>query len=147
MNEKKFLKTVAVLSAGGTLFAGYLSGIKLFTSTCAFNEPCPYFLGYPACWYGFAMFSTMFIAALLGYLGKIAYDKALKTDLIVSGLGVIFAGYYVVQEVLQWLAAGSKEYALLLPTCAYGLIFYVTIHLLCHRQDPFGHLHKNEKTG
>lgn len=41
-------KTILILEIADTLFAGYLSAVKLISHTCAFNESCPYFLEYPA---------------------------------------------------------------------------------------------------
>ena len=53
------VRLLLALSIAGLLFSGYLSSYRFFSDTCAFNEPCPYFLGYPACYYGFAMFLIM----------------------------------------------------------------------------------------
>ena len=60
-----YKKAALLLTLAGVLFSGYLSGVKFISDTCAFNEGCPYFLGYPACYYGFLMFSIMFIATLV----------------------------------------------------------------------------------
>jgi len=125
---KKLLRAALLLSSGGVLFAGYLSGAKLFTGTCAFNEPCPYFLGYPACWYGFGMFLTLFIVSLLANLGKMAVTGAGKWLAWVSGIGIVFAGSFVVEEVYGWISVGRFQgYGLGLPTCVYGLVFYIVI--------------------
>ncbi|MBI4457587.1 hypothetical protein HY633_01330 [Candidatus Uhrbacteria bacterium] len=129
MHRTLYLKIVTGLSFGGTLFAGYLGGIKLFTKTCAFNEACPYFLGYPACWYGFGMYLAMFVVALAALMGKLRADAA-KIEAAISFLGILFAGFYVLQEIQYWLAGGTTRYSLGLPTCAYGLIFYVAIFSL-----------------
>ena len=69
------------LGLAGILFSGYLSAIKFFSATCAFNEPCPYFLGYPACYFGFGMFLIIFASAWLGQLKNIL-------DFIKPGLSV-----------------------------------------------------------
>jgi uncharacterized membrane protein len=110
------------------MFAGYLSGIKLFTGSCALTEPCPYILGYPACVYGFVMFVMMFFVSLRGRLTK----KKTRCRRIVGGIslvGVLFSGYLVVDE-LPYLFSGDTVYSLGLPSCAYGLVFYVLITLL-----------------
>jgi hypothetical protein len=39
---------------------------KLFSGMCAFDESCRYFPGYPACWYGFAMYLIMVHVAGFG---------------------------------------------------------------------------------
>lgn len=110
----------------GTLFAGYLTFFKLFAKSCAFNEPCPYFLGYPACWYGLAMFGAMLIGTLFGLSGKLAVDAAARTNAVISSLGVLFSGYMTWTEVASW-AVGAPKYGLGLPTCAYGLMFYAAL--------------------
>jgi hypothetical protein len=133
---KKYLKTVLALSLGGTLFAGYLSGIKLFSGQCAFNEPCPYFLGYPACWYGFAMFLAMFLTTTAALLGKLDAVKAKKANAAIAALGILFAGRYVVEEVANWFRYGFSWSQLGLPTCVYGLVFYIAIFAVSVRPAP-----------
>ncbi len=119
---KKLFITTYIFICAGLLFSGYLSAIKLFTKTCAFNESCPYFLGYPACWYGFVMYFVMFIVTSL-YLKKENIGSAVKTNLAVSALGVIFSGSFAVDEIMGGTATGSLG----LSTCVYGLIFYILI--------------------
>jgi uncharacterized membrane protein len=122
------------LSAAGTLFAGYLSAVKLFTQGCAFDEPCPYFVGYPACYFGFGMFAALLVLALLGRSGKPAERDAKRSILLVAALGTTFAGYFVIQEVANWFAAGAPVlYGFGLPTCMYGLVFYVALLVLSLR--------------
>ena len=48
--DKNYLRITLGLASGGTAFSGYLSAVRLLTGSCAFNESCPFFLGYPACW-------------------------------------------------------------------------------------------------
>jgi len=120
------IKLVFIITIAGLLFSGYLSGVKLFTDTCAFNESCPYFLGYPACWYGFGMYLIMFITTSTHLLKKISIESAIKTNLIISFLGILFSGNFVVQEILTAKITG----ALGLSTCAYGLIFYILIFIV-----------------
>lgn len=118
------------LGLAGVLFSGYLSGVKFFTSTCAFSEPCPYFLGFPACWYGLGMFLIIFISAVFGLL-KVILEKAVaKIITAISGLGILFAGYFTIPEIGKMLADTPSAYSLGLPTCAYGLIFYIIIFFL-----------------
>lgn len=127
MPKKTYAVAAVILTLAGVLFSGYLSGTKLLTGTCAFNEPCPYFLGYPACWYGFAMFLVMFIASLLAWLYIKNFSAARKINAIVSFLGILFAGRFVWLEIARWMQVGNPNYALKFPTCVYGLIFYVII--------------------
>jgi hypothetical protein len=133
MNDKTYLKTSTALGLGGTLFAGYLSAIKLFTGTCAFGETCPYFLGYPSCWYGFGMFFAMTVVGALGLAGRLPAAKAARLNAWIAAAGTLFAGYFVVDEVAQWSRA-TVRYGLVLPTCVYGLVFYVIILALSVRQ-------------
>jgi uncharacterized membrane protein len=131
MNQVGYMKWALGLTLAGTLFSGYLSGVKFFSETCALSEPCPYFLGQPACYFGFAMFTTMLVITLLGYTKITTYNITVKTNLIISLLGILFAGYYVAIELMGWIEAGKIVlYTLGLPTCAYGLIFYIAIFIL-----------------
>lgn len=135
MTSSGYLKTAFALSLGGTLFAGYLSGVKLITGTCAFNETCPYFLGYPSCWYGFAMFLAMTLVAAAALLKKLDAAKAARAIAGISFAGILFAGYFVVGEIVQWLSVpAATRYGLVLPTCVYGLVFYVIIFALSVRR-------------
>ncbi|NTV44693.1 MAG: hypothetical protein HGA67_03285 [Candidatus Yonathbacteria bacterium] len=129
MKKIHYWNSVIVLAFAGTLFAGYLTLTKLITGTCAFSEPCPYFLGYPACWYGLAMFVFMFIASLRGRFSK----KPTQCRIVmraVSIMGTLFAGYFVLQEVPALWGVVPATYGMGLPTCAYGLVFYIAILVL-----------------
>ena len=125
----KGLKPLFLFTFAGLLFSGYLSAVKLFTNTCAFGEGCPLFLGYPACWYGFGMYAVMFAVTLLGLLGTLPRKPVAITDLMVSLLGIIFAGSFVLQEIAETAVTGILG----LSTCAYGLIFYAIIFTLSIR--------------
>lgn len=117
-----------VLTSAGLLFSGYLSGTKLLLGSCAFNEPCPYFLGYPACWYGFAMYLAMFAMTAIALISQksSAMARAIKTDLVISIVGILFAGNFVVQEIARSAVTGVIG----LSTCTYGLIFYIAIFIV-----------------
>lgn len=130
MKKLNYVKTMFILGLAGVLFSGYLSAIKLFTSTCAFNEPCPYFLGYPACFFGFGMFLIIFSAATLGLLKKIAEKDMMRITGTISFLGILFAGYFTIPEISKLFSGVKTIYSLGLPTCAYGLIFYIIIFIL-----------------
>ena len=122
-----YIKTMFWLSLAGLLFSGYLSSIKFFTSICAFSEPCPYFLGYPACYFGFGMFLIIFSSATLGVLKKIGEKTTAKIILSVSTLGIIFAGSFAIPEIIKLINGTRNFYSLGLPTCVYGLVFYILI--------------------
>jgi hypothetical protein len=115
------------LTCAGFLFSGYLSATKFFTSNCAYQEPCPFFLGHPACYFGFGLFSTLFITSILAFAGKIPIRGSCYAIRTVSFGGVLFAGYFVLQEVIRYAAAGFEAGALVLTTCAWGLLFFLII--------------------
>ena len=126
-------KPLFLLALAGFVFSGYMSGVKFFSGNCAFNEGCPYFLGYPACYFGFAMFTLITVFAGLLFFRKLDAKKALLGLIVVSMLGILFAGYYTIGELPLLFEQGLGAYLLGLPTCAYGLIFYVTIGILAVR--------------
>jgi hypothetical protein len=126
----RFYTGALLLSLGGILFAGYLSLSKALSGTCPFNEPCATFLGYPSCWYGLGLFVFLFLAALAGFF------RAADTRCFIRALaflGILFAGSFVLREAMAALRFGWPDYALFLPTCAYGLFVYVLLFLFAHR--------------
>lgn len=127
MQLNKFFSVSFWATLLGVAFSGYLSGIKFFNDTCAFSEPCPTFLGYPACYFGFAMFSTMFLISIVGLISPKKFLVWLVST--VSLLGIVFAGYFTIPEIGR-LMAGTTNYSLGLPTCSYGLIFFILIFIL-----------------
>lgn len=135
-----YFKITTILSLAGTLFAGYLSAVKIFSNSCALGETCPYFLGYPACWFGFGFFSIMLISSIIGLFVK--YKEKLLNIIIlaVSTVGILFAGNFVLQEVTFWMSHQNTSYKLILPTCVYGLIFYILIFIF-----SLNHLTKSPK--
>lgn len=130
MKKDKKVIMLFVLGIAGVLFSGYLSGVKLFTSTCAFGESCPYFWGYPACYFGFIMFLTIAIFSSLLLFSKIKKKTGLLALSVVSFLGILFAGNFTLDEIRILFDGGFSAYVLGLPTCALGLIFYVLIFII-----------------
>ncbi len=136
--QTSYNKTMFFLGLAGVLFSGYLSATKFFTSTCAFNEPCPYFLGYPACYFGFGMFLIIFIFATLGLLKTISEKVMLIITTVVSGMGILFAGYFTIPEIQKLISGADTNYSLGLPTCSYGLIFFIIIFIFsiyCYNRE------------
>ena len=127
-----FIKPILILSILGLLFSGYLTFTKIFSGVCAFNEPCPYFLGYPACIYGFGLYLLLFSFSLVLITNKVEYGPKfiMKTIGIISGIGVLFAGYMTFLEITSPAGILGSGYALILPTCVYGAIMYILILLL-----------------
>ena len=112
------------LSLSGFLFSGYLSGIKFFTNSCEFGETCPSFLGYPACYFGFVLFSILFINSCFLVFKK---TLTINVSMITSVVGVLFAGRFVLLEIIHYANSGFVWSALGFPTCTYGFIFFVLI--------------------
>ncbi len=127
-------KIIFGLSMAGLLFAGYMSGVKFFTQTCAFSEPCPLFLGYPACYFGLAMFAVLAIFSGRLLFSKTTQARALPAILAFSLAGILFAGYFSVRELPLLFSQDFGTYVLGLPTCTLGLIFYVLIFIAASRQ-------------
>lgn len=119
-----------ILSIAGLLFSGYLSAVKFLSSTCAFNESCPYFLGYPACYFGFAMFTVIVIYLLFDFWKVIEERTAEMSILAISSLGILFAGYFTIKEIPVLLDKGFSTYFFGLPTCALGLVFFIAILII-----------------
>lgn len=128
-----YVKLVFVFALAGTLFSGYLTFNSLFSGVCPLNEPCPHFLGYPACVYGLVMFSAILIVSLLVLLKtlKINPVNLIKIITAISLLGILFSGYFTMQEVFfSQCPLGKCGYSLVLPTCLYGLLMYVIVFVL-----------------
>lgn len=123
-------KLILVLGLAGLLFAGYLSGVKFFSNSCALGETCPYFWGYPACYFGLVMYLLITILAVLLVFNSLMARRVLMLIIIVSGLGILFAGYFTFGELPLLFSEGFSAYALGLPTCALGLIFYLAIFII-----------------
>ena len=123
-------RIVFVLGVIGMLFAGYISMVTFLSNACAFDKPCPYFLGYPACYFGFVMYLVLFLLSLGLVSKKLSEKTALLGILGVSFLGILFAGNYTIAELPLLLEKGFGAYVLVLPTCALGLIFYILIFSL-----------------
>ena len=123
-------RLILTFSFAGLLFAGYLSFYKFFTKTCALNESCPTFLGQPACYFGFVMYLALFLLSLGLVSKKLSEKMALLGLLIISFLGILFAGNFTLRELPLLFEKGLGAYMLGLPTCALGLIFYVLIFSL-----------------
>lgn len=118
-----------ILISFGVLFSGYLSAVKFFSDNCAFGESCPYFMGYPACYYGFVMFVAMLIAAVHRNMGAVNYNSSTRLIGALALLGLLFSGYFVVDELPRLAEEGFRAYVLGLPTCALGFIAYLFIGL------------------
>jgi hypothetical protein len=75
------------------------------------------------------MFLILFISAVFGIINVSALRRTAIIQLVVSGAGVLFAGYFTIPEIGP-LLSGNTNYSLGLPTCSYGLIFFTIIFIL-----------------
>jgi hypothetical protein len=120
-------KILLVLSFAGLIFSGYMSSVKFFSQSCAFGETCPYFLGLPACYYGFGMYVIITILVLWLALTRYNGNRLLNYIISISAIGVIFAGSFTIDELPLLFENGVSAYLLGLPTCTWGLLFYIAI--------------------
>lgn len=138
---EKSRKASQGFAIAGTLFAGYQSFEKLFHDECFLGEPCPMFLGYPACYFGFCMFLIISSIHFFyhhhhssnetanTFLKQTTTTTTKKKDYILlccSLLGALFACYFVLNEPT---AIVSSDHVLYLSTCAWGMFFFVGIAL------------------
>lgn len=131
MDKYKNFKIFFLLaSLGGVLFSGYMSGVKMFSSVCAFGETCPLFLGFPACYYGFVMFCFLFIFSVVLFFKEQATKCLANLLFLFSFLGVLFAGYFSWGELPLFFENGPSAYFFGLPTCVMGSIFFILIFIV-----------------
>jgi hypothetical protein len=131
--HRKIEYALFLLGLGGMSFAGYLAGVKFFSQTCAFNEACPYFLGIPACYVGFFLFTAITFFAGLHVFHLYDGEKANYNVLLLAVTGVLFAGYFSFIELPTLIQNGFSAYFFSLPTCMYGLFFFLAIALFSYR--------------
>jgi uncharacterized membrane protein len=130
MTVERYLKTAWPLALAGVAFAGYMTGVKLFSGACAFNESCPTLWGLPSCAYGFVIFTSMFLLTVVALKKRVFTLNQIKQNLFLSVIGILFAGYFAVPEIIILLWGNGPKYMLGLPTCAYGLVFYMIIFIV-----------------
>lgn len=128
MNKKRI--AIFILSLVGVLFSGYMGVVKLFTDTCALGETCPYFLGYPSCYFGFGLFLVLFVFSWIMLKKESSVKSVLPSNIFVSFLGVLFAGYYTLGEIPLLFEEGLSAYFFGLPTCAIGFVFFMLVFIL-----------------
>jgi uncharacterized membrane protein len=119
MTNKRYARAALVVSAAGTAFSGYLSAKRMTSGICAFDESCPFFLGHPACYYGFALFAALLFVAVVANVTRTqrAWPAAVSSVLAIAG--VAFASTMTTLELQR-----GVRHPLLLPTCAWGAVFF-----------------------
>lgn len=131
--HRKLEYTIFVLGIAGLLFSGYLSATKLFSGTCAFNESCPYFFGFLACYIGFFIFLLITVVGGLHVCKMINGAIANKIVLPLASVGVLYAGYFTVGEIPALLRGEVSQFVFGIPTCAWGFLFYVVLVVVSFR--------------
>lgn len=123
------ISRLVLLALAGTLFAGYLSYNKFFAKTCVLTEGCSYLFGIPTCFYGFTLFFLIFILSFSSVMTGIKFGKAIR---FISILGILFSGSFTIYELFfaPINILNGASYSLLLPSCAYGLVFFLVIWIL-----------------
>jgi hypothetical protein len=125
MSPRAYFRFATLLGAAGVVFSGYLSLTRMTRGVCAFDESCPFFLGYPACYTGFALFATAFLVSIVALVGKVDSAWPMVANVAVSAAGILFAGRMTITELAE-----HRAYRLGLPTCAYGFVFFVALLVL-----------------
>ena len=116
-----------IVSLSGTAFSGYMSYLKYFQEMCLFEESCPEFLGKPACFFGFAMFLMLLLSSLRGVIFA---ESPKKVNFLVSGVGTIFSGYFVLEELFTKGVFGKLG----LSVCSWGFIMFTLMLFLSWRE-------------
>lgn len=125
MSTRKYLDWSIGVSVAGTAFSGYLSLTRLTSGICAFAEPCPFFLGHPACYTGFALFATALVVSVVARIMRRDSTWPALVNGVLGVAGMLFAGHLTIEEL-----ASHGEYRLGLPTCAYGFAFFAALVVL-----------------
>ena len=115
--KNKYGRWAVTLASAGVLFSGYMSYVRFFTNSCVFSEPCPQFLGYPACYFGFAMFISLFFVSIVAVLTKTHIKGLMTANAVIAAVGTLFSGYFALNE------PG-------ISTCVYGAVFFIVILLV-----------------
>ncbi len=124
---------ILLVSLAGFLFAGYLTFTKVVSGTCPLTEGCPYLFGLPTCVYGAFFFGVLLIASLIHYFQKTT--PHIKVIQWVSVAGILFSGFYAVNEILYPSCVIKPcTYSLLIPSCVYGLTMYAIIAYLAWKK-------------
>ena len=118
MNFAKTSALLLVLIVFGMGFSGYLATSVLLSSTCPLNGGCTIVFGYPSCLYGFVMYTIMLVILLLTWSGRVVFSTGRRLILIVSVIGMLFAGSLLIEEY-----SGNRP----ITICAVGFVMYLLI--------------------
>lgn len=129
----KIQKTLFGFIVAGLLFSFYLAGTKFLSDTCAFNAPCPYFLGYPACYTGFLIYLALLITFVLYRKSTEIPSFYIRNLQLLGFVGVLFSGKFTLAELPIWFNEGFVAFVGSLPLCSIGFVFFVIITILSMR--------------
>ncbi len=132
---KRNILSILTFAILGSLFAGYLSFQKLTTKTCVLTEGCGYLFGIPSCVYGFVLFFLILIFALVTMFSEETNMK--KTIKIISLIGILYSfGFSIYDLFLAPInILNGAKFTLFLPSCIYGLIFYLIIFIFSNKRQ------------
>ena len=119
---RRYLVGATIMSGAGTLFAAYLSWVRASSGVCAFDESCPFFLGRPACYTGLALFATALVVSAAALANQVETAWPVAANLAVAVAGTLFASTLTRDEL-----TAPTGYRLGMPTCAWGLLFFVAL--------------------
>lgn len=122
---------ILLFSVLGVLLSGYLSYKTLFVAAgCSQGflaefvncgaKPVNIF-GVPSCVYGFFMFATVAVLALIGF-SKLNNRGLLKAEMVLGVIGTLFAAGLSIYEL--WII---KVQFSVLPSCVYGFFLYLGV--------------------
>ena len=118
MNFTRTTLLLLVLTVFGMGFSGYLTAGVLLAASCPLNGGCTRVFGLPSCLYGLTMYTIMLILILLIRGRKVAFVTGRRLVLLVSLIGMLFAGSLLVEEYLNRSP---------ITICAIGFVMYVLI--------------------
>lgn len=134
MNTKNFPTYILVVALAGALFSGWLTFNKLVLGNCPLREACAYLFDLPTCVYGFVMFGSILVLAVLMKTSAKKNPNHLLWINRIALIGILFSGYYSFIE-LMYPACPLPPciYSLGLPSCVYGLIMYSAVWVMSNK--------------
>ncbi len=134
MNRGVPLALLAVASLAGVAYSGYLTYVTFLSGVGACEN---FYFGYPSCFYGFLLYSMVFVFGFMLALLWRTVRAMVVTVLGASGVG--FAAF-LTGYVLALRSCGSFL-IFGVPPCVMGLgmfavVFLISVSLLMQKQPP-----------
>ena len=122
MRRHTYLWLAMLMATVGIAFSGYLSGVQWLSGVCSPTPLRSFFLGYPACYTGFILFTAMLLAAATALVARVKSSWPVAANVAVSAVGVAFAGRLTFVELMT--NHSPSAYSADLRSSAYGLAFF-----------------------